>query len=97
MTRKEIVIKDLPENDLKDPKDCHRIPFLEQFIGKRSIIKLKKGTIKGRLAYNDGWYYCLAPFKLVNDEWTQSFNRVVFRKGQIKTIQVVGLENPLGL
>lgn len=77
--------------------DCHRLLELDQFIGQRAIITTSKGTVKGRLQYMDGWYFCQAPFRLVNNEWVQSHYRFMFRKGQFKHIEKTRLENSLGL
>ena len=80
-------VKDFPKDELKDPNDCHRIPFLDRYIGKRATIVTSKGTIKGYLQYEDSWYYCQALFYLVDGEWTFSHKRFCFRKGQLKSIK----------
>lgn len=95
--RVEIKVKDFPANELKDPNDCHRIPFLDRYIGKRSTIVTSKGTVKGYLQYQGSWYYCQAPFYLVNNEWVYSHKRFCFRKGQIRSIKGEICEGSLGI
>ena len=90
-------LKDFPEDQLKDPNDCHKIPFLDNYIGKRATIVTNKGTVKGRLEYRDTWYYCQAPFYLVNGQWTYSHKRFCFRKGQFRSIKLEKLEGSLGV
>ena len=97
MKRKVITFSDIPESQLKDPADCHKIPFLDSWIGHRATIVTSKGTVKGRLSYMDGWYYCQAPFKLVDGKWIFSHNRFCFRKGQFKSIKLEATENSVGL
>lgn len=93
----KICIDDIiDESMLKDPKDCHRLPFLEDWLGKRAIIQTSKGTIKGRLCYASGWYYSQAPFRKDGDEWVKSPYRFLFRKGQFKSIELSNLENSRG-
>lgn len=90
-------LSDIPEEQLKDPNDCHRIPFLNTYLGERSIIVTTKGTVKGRLQYLDGWYYCQAPFRLVGGEWQYSHYRFCFRKGQFRSIKKEKIETSLGV
>lgn len=90
-------LKDIPEDQLRDPNDCHKIPFLDFYIGKRATIVTKKGTVKGYLQYMEGWYYCQAPFYLVNGQWTYSHKRFCFRKGQFNSIKWEPPEGAVGI
>ncbi len=81
----------------KDPEDCHQLPFLKKWLGKRAIINTTKGTIKGRLEYPSGWYYCQAPFQLIRGEWKSSYYRFCFRKSDFRRIESVSLENSAGI
>ena len=87
----------LSVTELKDPNDCHRIPFLDSWLGKRAVIVTSIGTVKGRLEYLDGWYFCQAPFRLVNGNWQFSHYRFCFRKGQFRSIKIAPLETSLGI
>lgn len=90
-------VSDIPEDQLKDPDDCHKMPFLDKWVGQRATIVTNKGTVKGRLFYMDGWYYCQAPFRLVDGEWKFSHYRFCFRKGQFKSIKLECTESSSGL
>lgn len=90
-------LSDIPEDQLKDPNDCHRIPFLDQYIRRRATIVTNKGTVKGYLEYMDGWYFCQAPFYLVNGKWTFSHKRFCFRKGAFRSIKGEPIESSVGI
>ncbi len=90
-------LSDIPEELRKDPNDCHKIPFLDHYIGRRATIVTKKGTVKGHLEYMAGWYYCQAPFYLVDGQWIFSHKRFCFRKGEFKSIKQEPIEGSLGL
>lgn len=93
----KVSIVDVELDQKRDPNDCHKLPFLDDWIGKRAIIKTSKGTIKGRLEYLDGWYYSQAPFRLVDGEWQKSYYRFCFRKGQFRSIESTPTENSNGV
>lgn len=92
----KVQIRDVDKSGKKDPNDCHRLPCLDAWIGQRSVIVTTKGTVKGRLEYAGGWYYCCAPFHLIDDRWMPSLYRFMFRKGQFKSIEFAPVENSRG-
>lgn len=79
-----------------DKDDCHHIPELDEWMDRRVIVRTTKGTCRGRLAYNGGWYYCQAGEVLIDEEWVQSPTRFLFRKGQFRCIIGAPTEDSMG-
>lgn len=77
--------------------DCHRLEKLDKLLGKRVILTTTKGKCRGHLDYMDGWYFCNAGERWQHNQWVQCPYRFLFRKGQLKKVEVAVAEKRCGL
>lgn len=90
MPRKKLRAKGHPEISKwdRDKEDCHWLPYLEYWVGRRGTFITSKGTVCGILRYENGWFYCQAPEVLQDDgTWIHTNYRFLFRKGQFKSVE----------